>query len=207
MCRDRSRVKQTHVTSSTLPRHPRPIETARLHLEPLAIHHAPELFDALADDELYRYIPTEPYPSVESLAARYAHVARGPVASDERWWNWALIVRGDPRRAIGTIEISIDRGGAHALLAYTLGRASWGSGYATEAARAAIDELRRATFITEIEAFIDARNARSIALARRLGLRRKGFIPNADYFKASTSDEVVYALALREDHDAETSGR
>ena len=165
------------------------------------------LFDVLADDELYRYIPTGPYASIDALAARYAHVARGPAASDERWWNYALVVRGESRRAIGTIEVSIDRNGTHALFAYALGRASWGAGYMTEAARATIDELRWTTQIREIEAFIDSRNARSIALVERLGLRRKGFIPDADYFKASTSDEVVYALALREDNDGETSGR
>ena len=195
------------MASSTLPHHPRALETARLHLEPLGAHHAPEFFDALADDALYRYIPTDPYPSIDALAARYARVARGPAASDERWWNYALIARGETRRAIGTIEVSIDRDGTHALLAYALAREAWGAGYATEAARATIDELRTATRIREIEAFIDSRNARSIALVERLGFYRKGFIPEADYFKASTSDEVVYALALREDSDAATQGR
>ena len=191
----------------TLPRHPRALETARLHLEPLDQRHAPELFHALADDALYRFIPTEPYGSVDALAARYAHVARGPVAAGERWWNWAIFARGDSRHALGTLEISIDRDGTHALLAYTIERASWGCGYATEAARTVIDELRRSTHIDEFEAFIDSRNMRSIALVERLGFTRKGFIAGADYFKASTSDEVVYALALREDNDGETSGR
>jgi ribosomal-protein-alanine N-acetyltransferase len=190
-----------------LPRHPRWLETARLLLEPLDARHAHELFYTLADDELYRYIPTEPYASVDLLAARYAHVARGPLAEGERWWNWALVGRCEPRRAFGTLEISIDRDGTHALLAYALGRDSWGAGFATEAARAAIDELRSATHIREIETFIDSRNRRSIALVERLGFTRKGFIANADYFKGSTSDEVVFALALREDDDAETSSR
>jgi len=200
-------LRRRSAAASTLPHHPRALESGRLYLEPLGVRHAPDLFDTLDDEELYRFIPTEPYASVDALAARYAHVARGPIAEGERWWNWALVVRCDPRRVIGTLEISIDRDGTHALLAYALGRESWGAGFATEAAHAAIGELRSTTNIREIEAFIDSRNARSIALVERLGFTRKGFIANADYFKASTSDEVVFALALREDNDAETQGR
>ncbi len=191
----------------SLPRHPEALATGRLVLEPLDAAHAERLFADLADPALYRYIPTEPYATVDGLRERYAHVARGPSAPDERWWNWALVTRDGPRRALGTVELSLAHGGRTALLAYALGRAHWGCGYAFEACVQALAYLRARAGPCEVEAYVDTRNARSIALVERLGFARKGYVANADYFKGSPSDEYVFGIALHEVDDAETPGR
>jgi len=182
---------------AALPHQPPTLTTARLVLEARAGRHAPRLFEPLCDPELYRYIPTEPYATVEALRDRYARVARGPARSDERWWNWAVIARNDPARALGTVELSLFGNGARASFAYTFGRASWGVGYATEACAAVLVHLRVALRSCAVQAQVDTCNARSIALLERLGFARTGFIANADYFKARSSDEYVFELALR----------
>ncbi|GHJ34843.1 N-acetyltransferase [Streptomyces sp. TS71-3] len=54
-------------------------------------------------------------------------------------------------------------------LGWRLGRAHWGKGYATAAARAALERLR-ATGVPSVVAMVDVRNERSIAVTRRLGM-------------------------------------
>ncbi|MFF9351035.1 GNAT family N-acetyltransferase [Streptomyces sp. NPDC014734] len=56
-------------------------------------------------------------------------------------------------------------------IGWRLGRAAWGRGYATAAARLTLERLRAAG-VAEVVAAIDARNERSIAVARRLGMER-----------------------------------
>lgn len=56
-------------------------------------------------------------------------------------------------------------------IGWRLGRAYWGRGYATAAATAALESVRTAG-VRHVVAMVDARNERSIAVTRRLGMRR-----------------------------------
>ncbi|MEU1085257.1 GNAT family N-acetyltransferase [Streptomyces sp. NPDC005576] len=60
---------------------------------------------------------------------------------------------------VGSIEIG-----------WRLGRAAWGRGYATRAARTTLERVR-ATGVEEVVAMIDSRNRRSIVVAEGLGMR------------------------------------
>ena len=51
-----------------------------------------------------------------------------------------------------------------------LGREHWGQGYVTAAARLTLERVRAAG-VPEVVAMVDAGNARSIAVTRRLGMR------------------------------------
>lgn len=54
-------------------------------------------------------------------------------------------------------------------IGWRLGRAHWGRGYATAAALATVERVRAAG-IASVVAMVDARNERSIAVTRRLGM-------------------------------------
>ncbi|MFJ9035256.1 GNAT family N-acetyltransferase [Streptomyces sp. NPDC102406] len=56
-------------------------------------------------------------------------------------------------------------------IGWRLGRAYWGQGYATAAAFATLERVRAAG-VTSVVAMVDARNERSIAVTRRLGMER-----------------------------------
>ncbi|MFE0188244.1 GNAT family N-acetyltransferase [Streptomyces sp. NPDC059008] len=56
-------------------------------------------------------------------------------------------------------------------IGWRLGRAYWGKGYATAAAQLALERVRKAG-VRQVVAMVDARNERSLAVTRRLGMRR-----------------------------------
>ncbi|MFC0846829.1 GNAT family N-acetyltransferase [Streptomyces noboritoensis] len=55
-------------------------------------------------------------------------------------------------------------------IGWRLARSAWGRGYATAAARATLDRVRAAG-LEGVVAMVDARNERSVAVTRRLGMR------------------------------------
>ncbi len=61
---------------------------------------------------------------------------------------------------VGAIEIG-----------WRLGRTAWGRGYASAAARTTLERVRAAG-VGEVVAMVHERNARSMAVAERLGMRR-----------------------------------
>ena len=62
--------------------------------------------------------------------------------------------------------------GAHLEVGWRLVRAAWGCGYATEAARAALDHVLAMADVDEVLSYTASDNLRSQAVMARLGLRR-----------------------------------
>lgn len=174
--------------------------TERLRLEPVRVAHAAELFPLLSDARLYAFIPQDPPADVAALERRYARLERR--ASDDgtqRWLNWALRatdLAGAP--LVGTAQATVlppeGTQPARALLAYDLGHAHQGRGYATEACRRVLSLLFDGYAVQRVIAECDTLNAPSIRLLERLGFARTGVTKDADHFKGRTSDEYRYVL-------------
>ncbi len=176
------------------------LKTPRLALEPLEKRHADLLFKTLSDTAIYTFIPFDPPKSVEELAERYARLEVGRSANGhEIWLNFALRKLEDDTY-LGTVQATVT--GKKAYVAYELGPAHWGRGYATEAVRALINYLftgyglvpKPAEGIEVIRAETDTRNGRSAALLERLGFVQIETKENADHFKGSPSHEYIYEL-------------
>ena len=155
---------------------PMPTTTARLDIEPLRAAHAPLLFPVLADPRIYRYVPDEVHPTLDSLANRFARLERGaPAGSRECWLNWVLR-RADTSAYIGTLQATVTPG-SHAYIGYVLGPPDWGQGFATEACAWLVAELQMRFSLGEILATVDVRNLASIRVLERLGIRSLGKEP------------------------------
>lgn len=173
------------------------IATERLGLEPLQPDHAARLFALLQDPGIYRYIPQEPPVSPSLLMQRYEQLAsRISPARDQAWLNWAISLT-TTGEYIGQVEATIFEDQT-AYLAYLIGSAFWGHGYATEACTRVIQLLFDDYGVTQIKAEIDTRNTASMRLLERLGFTRIGYQANADFFKNSSSDEYTYSLSASE---------
>ena len=68
--------------------------------------------------------------------------------------------------------------GNHIDIGWRLTRSAWGNGYATEAAKGAIDDAFAQTTCSEILAYTASGNLRSQAVMRKLGLERQ---PHRDF--------------------------
>ena len=135
---------------------------------PLSVDDAPEMTAVLADPALYAFTGGEP-PTLADLQARYLAQVRGrsPDGS-ERWHNWVVRL-SDGDRAIGYVQATVTGEPRAADVAWVIGTAWQGVGYATEAARAMLDWLL-AEGVATITAHVLPGHAASEAVARRLGL-------------------------------------
>jgi [ribosomal protein S5]-alanine N-acetyltransferase len=193
----RSRKRRKGALADT-PKEEKALETERLLLEPLLPEHATLLFESLADECLYRFIPQDAPESVEALEARYRKLSsrRSPDGS-EVWLNFAMRLR-ERATYLGTLEVTVfaDRS---AYLAYTVFVPFWRRGYAREGCARVLRHLVEDHGVRIVTAEMDTRNAASAALAESLGFERVGTTLGADHFKDSVSDEHRYELRVDTD--------
>ncbi len=150
--------------------HASPLQTERLTLEPLRVYHAEEMAPLLDDARLFAFTGGRPATLAE-LRARYARQAteRSPDGV-ERWLNW-IARRHQDGVAVGFVQASVsdDPDPATAVLAWVVGVAFQGSGYAREAAGAVVRWLEGAG-VRNFVAYIHPEHEASMAVARALGL-------------------------------------
>ena len=147
------------------------VDTPRLRLRAFDLADLDGYAAMCADDEVMRYIGTG-----------------GAVGRDVAWrhlamflGSWALVGHGTwaiERRSdgalIGRAGFLDPEGWPGCELAWLLARDAWGQGYAFEAAQAALAHGRREQGLRDVISLIRPDNARSIALAERLGARSDG---------------------------------
>jgi RimJ/RimL family protein N-acetyltransferase len=155
---------------------PAPIETARLRLEPLRVADAEEMAGVLADPALHEFTGGRP-STADELRRAYALQAVGhSPGGDQAWLNW--IVR-DAGRAVGYVQATLDGDPVAADVAWVIGTAHQGRGYAREAAAGMAGWLREQG-VAELAAYIHPDHHASIRVAEHLGLRPTGEIADGE---------------------------
>jgi RimJ/RimL family protein N-acetyltransferase len=172
--------------------HPR--STERLRLRPVRVDDAAALLAYRSLPDVARYVPFEPMDAAE-IERRFAGPWSRATLAEAGDSVLIGIERLDTGQLIGDITLFLhsvsDRGGE---IGWVLHPDHSGHGYATEAAHGvlhlAFDELR----LHRVVARVDARNASSLALCERLGMRREAVLLANEWFKGEWTDEVDYAL-------------
>lgn len=112
----------------------------------------------------------------------------GPMSHDEAWYDFATLASGwmlqghggwtvtlsETGEAIGFVLIGAEPGDEAPELGYLIAEAHEGHGYATEAAAAIRDYAFASLCLPTLVSYIFPGNARSIALAERLGAVKAG---------------------------------
>jgi hypothetical protein len=115
------------------------LTTERLVLEPLRVEHAEEMAPVLDDPGLHDRIGGKP-PTLEQLRRRYRLqvVGRSPDGS-QRWLNWILRSQ-ESGRVVGFVQATVTRDDDRrvAEIAWVVGTAAQGRGYAKEATHAMV---------------------------------------------------------------------
>lgn len=148
------------------------VTTARLVLRPFAPIDAADVVALANDAEVARYLLHVPHPYPAELAP-------GWIATHAETWlsgngpTWAITRRDDGRLA-GTVSLRWNARHAHAELGYWLGRAHWGHGFGTEAARAAVAWAFAHLDVVRVHASCLDGNERSARVLRAIGMRYEG---------------------------------
>jgi RimJ/RimL family protein N-acetyltransferase len=147
------------------------IETERLSLRPFREADVAALCELMQDPDVVRYVGDRRVPTLQeswrAVAGWLGHWAmRG-------YGQWAIEERTS-RRLIGRAGIINPAEWPGPEVGYLLGRAHWGHGYATEAARAAMNWGFEQFGFPDLLSLIDPDNAGSIAVATRLGESHRG---------------------------------
>jgi RimJ/RimL family protein N-acetyltransferase len=124
-----------------------------------------------ADVEVRRYFPTVHTP--EEAAGEASRIHTG--IAQRGWGAWALEIPGEVPFA-GFVGLIVPAFQAHFVPAVEIGwrlsRATWGKGYATEAAEAALAFAFAQLELPEVVSMTVPANTPSQAVMRRLGLTR-----------------------------------
>lgn len=147
------------------------IVSERVHLEPLAVGHAEQMVDVLADSSLYEFTGGHP-PTLEQLQRRYRAQVAGHSPNNSQWWlNWIVVLVAS-RRPMGYVQATVEycRDVLTADSAWVISPRYQGRGFASEAVTAMMWWLERAG-VTEFFADIHPNHAASEAIAHRQGLR------------------------------------
>ena len=170
------------------------IEGVRLRLRRSTPADAPATYDMARDPEVMRYMewpapqrPADTQDFFDGCAARWHSGAE---------YHWMIELKAGA--AVGCIGCRIK--GHAADFGYFLARASWGQGYATEAAGLLVGWLRRQGGIVRIGATTDTDNAASAAVLHKLGLQREGVMRRATvrpnfgpHTRSAPRDTVLFA--------------
>lgn len=145
------------------------IRTERLLLTPLGVGDAAEMVTVLDDPELNEFTGGEP-PSLDELSTRYRSQVAGSGREDEVWYNW-IVRLGESGPAVGFVQATIEGGAAD--MAWVIGVAWQGRGYASEAA-AAMRSWIAGEGLVSFSAHIHPAHAVSQRVATAIGLEPTG---------------------------------
>jgi ribosomal-protein-alanine N-acetyltransferase len=171
------------------------LEGSRIRLRPLRADDAGALYTLHSDPQVMRYWSCTAWTDP---AESESHLAR--MAQAERDGNipWAIARRQDDV-LIGSLSLfEIVPAHARGMFGYALQSASWGNGFALEAARLGLAHAFTAMGLERVEADIDPANQSSRRLVERLGFREEGLLRQRWKVDGVWSDSAWYGL-LREE--------
>ncbi|CAN5171783.1 GNAT family protein [soil metagenome] len=179
-----------------------PLTTERLVLRLMVDDDLQDVHDWMSDEEVVRYQLYEP----RSLELVQEHIDKVKVlrrlekSDDAIEFAIVLPASGDDRdRVIGCLYFHLESvENSTAEIGWALTAAYQGKGYAAEAARAVLDIAFGTMQLHRVIANLDPRNAASVALCLRLGMRHEAHYVEDLWFKGAWGDTGVYAILDRE---------
>lgn len=175
-----------------------PVRTERLLLRPLRAGDVDALLAYRGRADVCRYLPFEPMTR-DVLLHRLATDLSATALTGEGQHLVLGAFRRDSGSLVGDVILffrSLEHRGGE--IGWVFDPAVAGRGYATEAAGALLDLAFGDLGLHRVEARLDARNAASARLCRRLGMRREAHFVRNEWFKGEWSDLLVHAVLAEE---------
>jgi [ribosomal protein S5]-alanine N-acetyltransferase len=174
---------------------PEKLSTKRLILQRLRYEDAPEMFYAYASKpEATRFVSWATHRTIEDtlMFLRYA------IPAWQRGKDYSFSIRlKESNILIGSIGIINDSGKVQ--FGYILSPSRWGNGYATEACKAILNELRKQDNILQLFTFVAKDNPASSRVLLKCGLVEDEELPNWFLFpnyRSEKQDCIRYVFPL-----------
>ena len=149
------------------------------------------------DPEVARYQSWDSCDEQEAKAI-IREMGAGRVGVPGKWFGFAIESK-ETGTLIGDCALRVDEHEPYrAEIGFTLAREHQGRGFASEAVARVLDYAFGVLGLHRIIAIADCRNAPSVALLERLGIRREGHFLENVWFKGRWSDEYLYAVLRHE---------
>lgn len=178
------------------------IRTERLVLRPWWLDDAGDVALYANDPEWSRYLRiAQPY----SLEDAQKFIARQVSLNRDEYPSWAI---EHEARVVGGINLRLLSDFRIGVLGYSIARAYWGRGLATEAARAIVGEaFEGCPTLTRVRALVDARNLASLRVLEKIAMRREGVLSLGRLGQDGLVDEVWCAISRSEWEAERATGR
>lgn len=151
-----------------------PLKTERLTLRPLHPDDAEALHRLVNDWEVTRTLAELPYPYPRALADEWIASTAQQLAEGAAYHLAITGQEGDTETLVGVIGLRVDAERRSGRLGYWVGRAFWGHGVATEAAKRMTSWAFANLPLDLITADVTEGNLASAAVLRRVGFREVG---------------------------------
>lgn len=173
---------------------PLPLETHRLRLRRLREDDLAPFQAYRSDEQVGRWQGWSPMDT-EAARTFLREMHEAPWCPRDEWFQLALADRATDR-LLGDMGLHLSEDGATVDIGFTLARAAWGQGLASEAVHALLPQLFKHTPARRVRAMADVRNTASVKLLERCGF--KCYATLAADFKGEPCEEhhfVRYAQA------------
>ena len=172
------------------------LETPRTVLRWMTAADVPALYEIFRDHEVARYWSWPAYTHPAQASALLAEIEE--LFAERVLFQWG-IARRDDDRVVGTATLfQIEPANRRGEIGFALGRAAWGQGLMREALTALFDFAFGPLRLHRLEADVDPRNERSLAVLERLGFRREGLLRERHIVAGEIQDSVMLGLLARE---------
>lgn len=151
-----------------------------------------------SDPDVARYQSWEaPYPLADGERLIKAMQREHPDTPGQ-WFQFAVVLSstGELIGDCGTKSDAADP--RQAEIGYTIAKQQHGRGYGIDTVRTLFGYLFENRDKHRVTASCDPRNAGSIRLLERIGMRREGHTLESSWFKGERADDLLYAMLNRE---------
>ncbi len=172
------------------------LATSRLVLRPFRPADAAVVVHLAGDRDVAAGTLTIPHPYPQEHAARW--ISTHPRLAEEGLELVLAVTRGEDEALVGAVGLVLAPQHRRAELGYWIGRPYWGSGYATEAARALLLHGFDVLELNRIQACHFVRNPASGAVMRKIGMRYEGTL-RQHVVKWDVPEDLAMYSVLREE--------
>lgn len=172
------------------------LQAGRVRLRWIDERDAEALFEVFSDPRVTRYWSSpawrDPVQAMELIREVRDCFARGDLL------QWGIATLEDDR-LIGTCTLAhLDHTHRRGELGFALGSAYWGRGHASEAIARLLTFGFQELNLHRVEADVDPRNEKSIAVIERMGFRYEGHLRERWQVNGEACDSLLYGLLRSE---------